>query len=70
MNKDLRELKTRLNGKFERYKEIVLALPEPNEGRTDELKAAIRNGTLVTPQAVQGAANRLYEVFKKGEPPN
>lgn len=70
MSKDLHELKTRLNGEFERYKEMVLALPEPNEGRIEELKATIRNGTLITPQSIQGAANRLYEVFEKGEPPN
>lgn len=70
MSKDLHELKTRLNGEFERYKEMVLALPEPNEGRIEELKAAIRSGTLITPQSIRGAANRLYEVFEKGEPPN
>lgn len=70
MNTDSEDLRTRLNGKLERYKEFVKALPEPNEGRIEELKAAVKNGTLVTPQAIRGAANRLYEVFKNGEPPN
>ena len=64
------DLKTRLNGQLERLKKTVDALPEPNEGRIEELKAAIKAGTLITPQAIRGAANRLYEVFTKGEPPN
>ena len=64
------DLRTGLNGKLEKYRKIVEALPEPNEGRMEELKQAIREGTLVTPQAIQGAANRLYEVFTKGMPPN
>ena len=70
MDKDSEELRTRLNGKLEQYKELVKALPEPNEGRIEELKAAVKNGTLITAQAIRGAANRLYEVFKNGEPPN
>lgn len=64
------DLRTRLNGKLEGYKKVVESLPEPNEGRIEELKEAIKNGTLVTPQAIQGAAVRLYEVFLKGHPPN
>ena len=67
MEKDLR---ARLNGKLEQYKEIVNALPGPNEGRIEELKEAIRNGTLITPQAIQVSAERIYEVFLKGMPPN
>ena len=39
MDKDSEELRTRLNGKLEQYKGLVKALPEPNEGRIEELKA-------------------------------
>ena len=67
MEKDLR---VRLNGKLVRFKKQVEALPDPNEGRIEELRAAIRAGTLVTPEAIRGAANRLYELFVKGKPPN
>ena len=70
MDKDSEELRTRLNGKLEQYKELVKALPEPNEGRIEELKTAVKNGTLITAQAIRAAANRLYEGFKNGEPPN
>ena len=65
-----KNLKARLNGKFEYYKKLVESLPEPNEGRIEELKEAIRDGTLVTPEAVRVSAERLYEVFKNGMPPN
>ena len=63
-------LKKRLNGKLDRYKQIVEALPETNAGRIDELKEAVKNGTLITPEAIEGAANRIYEVLKTGTPPN
>ena len=70
MNHDSEGLRARLNGKLEYYKELIKALSEPNEGRIEELKAAVKNGTLVTPQAIRGAANLLYEVLKNGQPPN
>ena len=70
MYNDSEGLRARLNGKLEHYKELIEALSEPNEGRIEELKAAVKNGTLVTPQAIRGAANRLYEVLKNGQPPN
>jgi len=62
--------KVSLNGKLEQYKKNCDALPDPSEGRIQELKAAIRAGTLITPQSIRGAANRLYELFSKGKLPN
>lgn len=46
-----------------RFKEKLGAVPEPNEGRIEELKQAIKDGTLLNQESIDGAAAALANVF-------
>ena len=46
-----------------KFKEKLEAVPEPNEGRIEELRQAIKDGTLLNPESIDGAASALANVF-------
>jgi flagellar biosynthesis anti-sigma factor FlgM len=48
-----------------RYKEKLATVPEPNEGRIEELKQAIKDGTLLNKESIDGTAAALANVFLK-----
>ncbi len=48
-----------------RYKEKLATVPEPNEGRIEELKQAIKDGTLLNKESIDGTAAALANVLLK-----
>jgi hypothetical protein len=43
----------------------LATVPEPNEGRIEELKQAIKDGTLLNKESIDGTAAALANVFLK-----
>lgn len=48
---------------IERFRREIQKLPDPNFGRIQELREKIKNGTLITKEAIEEAAERLTEIF-------
>ena len=48
---------------IQRYKREIEKLSSPNAGRIQELKDKIKNGTLITKEAIEEVAERLAEIF-------
>ena len=48
-----------------KFKEKLESVPEPNEGRIDELKQAIKDGTLLNEESIQGTASAIANVLIK-----
>lgn len=52
-----------LKQEVERFRRELKKLPDPNCGRIQELREKIKNGTLITKEAIEEAAERLAELF-------
>ena len=48
-----------------KFKEKLESVPEPNEGRIEELKQAIKDGTLLNEESIQGTASAIANVLIK-----
>lgn len=48
---------------IERYKRLLQKIPDPNCGRIQELKEKIKDGSLLTKEAIEEAAMRLAARF-------
>ncbi len=46
-----------------KFKEKLDSVPEPNQGRIEELKQAITDGTLLNEESIQGAASAITNVL-------
>lgn len=51
---------------IEELKAYTDSLPDPNEGRIQELKELIRKGKLVTKEAIRETADKLAQLFISG----
>ena len=52
-------------GKMEKYKKQIENLPSANEGRIEELKAAIKDGTLVSNKVLDATAAAITNTLLK-----
>ena len=48
-----------------KFKEKLESIPEPNEGRIEELKQAITDGTLLNDESIEGASSAIANVLIK-----
>ena len=48
-----------------KYKKEIQGIPEPNEGRIEELKQAVNDGTLLNKGAIEGAAAAISNMIMK-----
>lgn len=46
-----------------RLKKEMEHIPEPNEGRIQELKESIRKGTLITDEVIREVAHKMAHIF-------
>ncbi len=50
-----------------KFAELIPSEPDPNMGRTQEIKAEIQKGTYITPDMIEETAARLTIRFMKPE---
>ncbi|MFC1809388.1 flagellar biosynthesis anti-sigma factor FlgM [Candidatus Omnitrophota bacterium] len=46
-----------------KFKEKLESIPEPNEGRIEELQQAIKDGTLLNDESIEGASSAIANVL-------